>query len=295
MPSQLDWPSQRFKKAAKTYRTDFEKLVNCLLPRESQASQASQCPQHLFLEQNLAESIGQAIRFYLRAFFNPVPWKKTPGTDQVAEQAVRQSRHQSRVSEMLVMKLPEGLAVQDTAIADGAISSVFSTALRVVYLYFGANVFLSDEDVAPHVPTDFCTSEASQRGPGKKRKPMSDEDVNQVVSDIHEAQCFRDAAVACRFLSNLMNFPGVREEIARVCGGWPCVEKHAQKIIGYELTECCPDDAYLVLLSDTTRFFQRIDSYKMVLEPLISPCETRLQEMSVKFKCGTFIIIVFVS
>lgn len=243
-------------------------------------------PQPLFLEKHLADSLGQAIRFYLRAFFNPVPWKK-PTDGKVELLTVKQSKHQSRVSELLTMRLPHGVAVADTAIADGAISSVFSAALRIVYLYFGADIFLSDEYRPPTLPEKFCNNEASQKGPGKKRNPISDEAVEAIVSDIHNAQSFRDAAVACRFLSNLLNFPGVREEIMKVCG-WVCVEKHAKKIKGYGLIGSCPDDAHLVLLSDTKRFFARIDSYKMALEKLIAPCEERLEQMAVKFKCGTF-------
>jgi len=291
MPSQ--WPSQRFKKAAKTYRMDFEKLVASILAANDIAVVQRSPP--LFLEKHLADSLGQAIRFYLRAFFNPVPWKQTPGSD-AEEPAVQQSKHRSRVSKMLVMKLPEGLVVADTAIADGAISSVFSAALRVVYLYFGAEVFVSDEYRAPFIPESFCTSEASLHGPGKKKNPITDEAVEAVVSDIHEAQSFRDAAVACRFLSNLMSFPGVREEIAKVCG-FECVERYAKKIRGYELIESCPDDAHLVLLCDTNRFFERIDSYKAAMEKLIAPCEKRLDEIAAEFKCGTHTcdVIAFMS
>jgi hypothetical protein len=240
--------------------------------------------QPLFLEKRLADSLGQAIRFYLRAFFNPVPWKK-PTDGKVEAPAVQQSKHQSRVSELLIMKLPDGVVVADTAVADGAISSVFSAALRIVYLHFGADVFLSDEYRPPTLPENFCNSEASQKGPGKKRSPMSDEAVDAIVSDIHNTQSFRDAAVACRFLSNLLNFPGVREEIIKVCG-WVCVEKHANRIKGYKLIELCPDDAHLVLLSDTNRFFARIDSYKMAVEKLIAPCEQRLEQLAITFKCG---------
>jgi hypothetical protein len=272
------WNSKRFKKAARTYRLDFEKLLNTIMTDENAPSQP------LFLEKRLADSLGQAIRFYLRAFFNPVPWKK-PTDGKVEAPAVQQSKHQSRVSELLIMKLPDGLVVADTAVADGAISSVFSAALRIVYLHFGADVFLSDDYRPPTLPENFCNSEASQKGPGKKRSPISDEAVDAIVSDIHNAQSFRDAAVACRFLSNLLNFPGVREEIIKVCG-WVCVEKHANRIKGYKLIELCPDDAHLVLLSDTNRFFARIDSYKMAVEKLIAPCEQRLEQLAITFKCG---------
>jgi hypothetical protein len=290
MSSKLQWPSQRFKAAARTYRIDFERLLGSIVPSSNDNKDSIKRSPRLSLERHLAESIGQAIRFYLRAFFNPVPWKKTPGTD-VEGPAVKQTKHQSRVSELLAMKLPEGVAVPDTAIADGAISSVFSLALRVVYLYFGADVFLADEYREPLIPQGFCTSEASQGGPGRKNKPISDEAVRSIVSDIHEAQSFCDAAVAIRFLSNLLNFPGVRQEIAKVCG-WGCVERHANKIRRYELIKSCPDDAHLVLLSDTNRFFARVDTFKMALEHQIAPCQRRLEAMAVKFKCGTFTCVM---
>lgn len=274
------WPSQRFKKASKTYRVDFETLVGIIL-----SGNVARRSSPLNLEQHLAVSLGQAIRFYLRAFFNPVPWKLTPG-NEAKEPLVKQSKLQSRISALLVMKLPEGVAVKDTAIADGEISAVFSMALVVVYSYFGADAFLSNEYQAPCIPDGFCTSDESLRGPVTKKKPMSKEEVEAVVSDIHAATSFRDAALACRFISNLMNFPGVCEEIAKVCG-WVSIERHAKKIRQYELVKWCPEDAHLVLLSDTKRFFERIDCYKAATEKMIAPCETRLEKIAMKFKCGT--------
>lgn len=275
-------------KAAKTYRTDFEKLVNFLVVDPKVSESIPRSP-HLLLERNLAESLGQAIRFYLRAFFNPVPWKQTLGNDVDEPAMQQQSRHRSRVSDLLVMKRPEGAVEMDTAIDDGSISSVLSAALRIVYLYFGADVFLAEKYQAPTVPDSFCASEASHRGPGKKKKPITDEAVRSIVYDIHEAQSFRDAAAACRFISNVMNFPGVHEEIAKVCG-WRCVEGHAKKIRDYCLIDSSPNDAHLTLLCDTERFFERIDSYNKVLGKLIVPCERRLDEMALHFKCGTFML-----
>ena len=260
---------------------DFEKLVTAMT-----SGNAARRLSPLNTEQHLVISLGQAIRFYLRAFFNPVPWKVMPG-NEANEPTVKQSKLQSRISQLLVMKLPEGVVVADTAIADGAISSVFSMALGVVFSYFGADAFLSNDYQAPYIPDGFCTSDASLSGPGTRKTPMTDEDVEAVISDIHAAQSFRDAAFACRFLSDLMNFPGVCEEIAKVCG-WECVERHAKKIHDYQLVEWCPDDAHLVLLSDTKRFFERIDSYTKAMEKLIAPCEKRLEDMAVTFKCGMF-------
>ena len=275
MPSQ--WPSRRFEKAARSYREDFEKIMTAI--EIGPAFRPS-----LFVEKHLADCLGQAIRFYLRILFNPVPWKQIVGKE-VEQLPSTVSVAQSRISQMLMMALPEGVMAADSAVADGAISSVFSMALRVVDSYFGYEALSSKEPCALDVPARFCQSAASQSGPGTRRNPLTAEDVEMIVSDIHAAQGFLDAARACRFLSNLMNFPGVGEEIARV-GGWEMVERHARKILQYDLSKWCPNDSHLVVLGDAQHFFRRVESYKMAMESSIIPCEQSLRAMVERFKCG---------
>jgi hypothetical protein len=276
MPFQ--WPSRRFEKAALSYREDFEKIVTAI--EIGPAFRPS-----LFIEKHLADCLGQAIRFYLRILFNPVRWKQIPGKE-AEELPSTVSKVRSRISQMLMMALPEGVTAADSAVADGAISSVFSMALRVVDSYFGYEALSSKQSCTPNIPVRFCQSAASQRGPGTRRNPLPAEDVEMIMSDIHAAQRFLDAARACRFLSDLMNFPGVREEIARV-GGWEIVERHARMILQYDLSKLCPNDAHLVVLSDAESFFRRVESYKTAMESSIAPCQQSLGDMEKRFKCGT--------
>lgn len=276
MPSQ--WPSRRFEKAARSYREDFE---NLLISIQNESS----IHQSLFVEKHLADFLGQAIRFYLRIIFNPVPWKQIPG--QGAEQLPSKiAKVQSRIRKMLTMELPEGVVASDSAVADGAVSSVFSMALRVVNSYFGYEALSSKVYYTPNIPVGFCESSASQRGPGNRRDHMTADDVATVLSDIQTAQGFLDAFRACRFLCDLIAFPGVREEIARV-GGWEMAESHARKILQYDLVKWCPNDAHLVVLSDADHFFRRVENYKTAMESSIADCEQSLGAMRERFTCGT--------
>jgi hypothetical protein len=264
--------------AARSYREDFE---NLLISIQNEPS----IRRSLFVEKHLADFLGQAIRFYLRIIFNPVPWKQIPG-QKVEQLPSKVSKVQSRISKMLTMELPDGVVAADSAVADGALSSVFSMALRVVNSYFGYEALSSEAYYAPDIPVGFCESAASQRGPGTRRDHMTADDVAAVVSDIHSAQGFLDAFRACRFLSDLIAFPGVREEIARV-GGWEMVESHARKILQYDLVKWCPNDAHLVVLSDADHFFPRLESYKIAMESSIADCEQSLRAMRELFTCGT--------
>ena len=101
-----------------------------------------------------------------------------------------------------------------------------------------------------------------------------------------ESNGFVDAFRACRFLCDLIAFPGIREEIARV-GGWEMAESHARKILQYDLMKWCPNDAHLVVLSDAYHFFRRVENYKTAMESLIANCEQSLGAMRERFTCGT--------
>jgi hypothetical protein len=247
MPSQ--WPSRRFEKAARFYRSDFENLLIAI-------KDESFLRQSLFVEERLADFIGQVIRFYLRIFF--------VATDR------------------------------EDSVSGGGVAPVFSMALLVVNSYCGFEVISSKEYSAPDIPAKFCQSEASQRVHRPRRNGMTadeEADMATVVSDIHAAQSFLDAFHACQYLSDLMIFPGVREEIVRV-GGWEMVERHARMemveghartVLQRDLPRWCPNDAHLMLLSDAEHFFQRVKSYKTAAEKSVVNCEQSLEVMRKRF------------
>ena len=272
------WPSDRFKKAAHVYREDFETLLITI-----NDDTAERTP--LFVEKHLGVLLGQAIRFHLRTFFNPVPFKvMTPSGVDEDELTSKHSRRQSRITEIVKMTLPDGVVAADSAVADGSISSVVSMALQVIYAYFGADAFLSQEYHALDIPGGFCNGEASQRGICNRNAPLTQDDVAAIVSDVEQAQRFLDAARACQFLSDLMDSAGVREEIAQV-GGWERIESHANKILSYGLSKWCPDDAHLVVLGNAEQFLQRVGRYKMEMQKLVASCEQSLAEMGKRFNC----------
>jgi hypothetical protein len=66
MPFQ--WVPRRFQKAARLYRLDIEKLCQCL----QNSTTLKEADVQLNLEKKLAESLGRAIRYHLRRFFNSI-------------------------------------------------------------------------------------------------------------------------------------------------------------------------------------------------------------------------------
>lgn len=274
------WPSNRFKKASELYRGEFQRIltsINLGFPSGSR-----NCD--LDLEKRMADCLGRSIRFYLRKFFNPIPLALT--SDRSGDASVR-----SHIHEILEMTM-EGEAGRDTAAADGSISSVFSVALRHVFEYFGAGPFLSD-NMLQVSNSAFLTSTASQRGVGTKRATIviSDTDVEEVLSDIHEVHRFVATARACRFLSELMNWPGVREEIEKV-GGWTTVETFAKMIADFDLEQAFPDDAYFVLLRDVDTLVRKVENFWQVAEPTLVLCEKELGLLWKRFRCGMYLPMI---
>lgn len=290
------WPPERIKKPAEMYRQDFENVMRLLRSGLETPPHGSRSTSIVIsVEKQLSEFLGQAIRFYLRQFFNPAPLKvSTPPTLTVQEKKSvpmsYSSKKRSRISELVSMTLPEGVAVDmDSAIADGSISSIVSAALQCIHSYFGMEGLLSsdEKDVVVSVPEGFCTSEASQRCLPTRRsqEPITDEELQAIVDDVCKAQSFQNAAHACRFLRDLMKCPGVQEEIKKV-GGWTLVEEYAKKLCQYDLLRCCSDDVHFSLLCNVELLLQRIDRCYSAMEPSILRCQQSLAELSIRFKCG---------
>lgn len=271
------WPPNRFKKASELYRGEFQRILTSV---DHNHHPSSVYHNNLDVEKCLADFVGRAIRFYLRKFFNSVPLSLTQ--QQTGDASVR-----SRIHEMLEMTIDDGCG-HSTAVADGSISPFVSVALRQIYDYFGMQQFLS-RDPLPVSNEAFLTSAAAQRGVGNKRATVviSDEDLEEVLSDIHEAHRFVATARACKFLIDLMSWPGVREEIENV-GGWVTVETHAKMIADFDLEQASPDDAYFVLLSNVNMLVHKVGQFWAAMEPTVASCEQGLGMLWKRFRCGRF-------
>jgi hypothetical protein len=285
------FPPDRFITAAAMYREDFANVTAHLTAAgPDDARQLHRAPL-MHIEKQLADKTGQAIRFYLRLFFNPEPLRVTSTPpEELPGATANLTKRRSKVSEILTMTPPEGVATNpNSAVADGSISSVVSKALQCLYVRIGPDALLSPSfDASLLVPRQgFCTSAASQRGlPTKKcPEPITEEDIHTMIAEIHDAFTFLEVANACRFLSELVNWPGVTDEIAKV-GGWSLVERYAKKIQQHGLLHCSSADAHFAPLSNVGQLFARMEQCRQVMQGPMKECELSLRSFSARFKCG---------
>jgi hypothetical protein len=275
MPFQ--WVPQRFQKAARLYRLDVEKLCQCLQNHNT----LKEADVQLNLEKKLAESLGRAIRYHLRRFFNSIYGKVTEDPE-LAEPAFKR---QSKIHEILRMTLPAWYYVaSDSAVADGSVSSIFSLAVETIDREFGADIFLANDFHMPIIPKSFCSSDASQRGIERTCTVVSEDDVETVLSDVIAAQAFLTGAKACCFLTELLNWPGVDAEIARL-GGWSIIEEFARQFHAFDLKRLSPHEGHFVLLSDMKMLQDRVKQCWAAMEHASKDCTAELNQQWVRFDC----------
>jgi hypothetical protein len=271
------WVQLRFRKAALMYRQDINKLWQCL----QHGTTLIASNQQLNLEKKLAESLGRAIRYHLRRYFNPI--YGTVIEDPSMEEAA--FKRQSKIYEILQMKLPEWYNVgSDSAVVDGSVSSVLGLAVETIIEYFGTEPFLEKDFQVPPIPDEFCCEPPSRRGIKSKR--MSKEDVDVLLEDTSKAQGFLAASKACRFLAELKNWPGVKEEIARL-GGWSIVEKSAKQFDSFRLDRLSPNDAHFVVLQNMDLALERFEQCWIAWEQAANTCTEALDGLWARFDCST--------
>jgi hypothetical protein len=279
------WHAERFEKAASSYHDDLTKILTCF----EKNAKLAEIEGSLQLEEQLVLALGQGIRFHLRRFFNPMYFKVTVSPDLDDLLLDKCNTRLSRVSEMLEMRLPEGYnAGDDSAVRDGSISSVFSLALQAIAQYFGDDFFLEESFTIPDLPNAFCTSPASQRGLGGRKKPVEvvESDTECVLNDIFEARQFLATAKACRFMFELLSWPGVQAEIGKL-GGWDIVEHYAVLIRANNLSRLAPDDTHFVVLARMDRFLPRVEKCWEAMKPAAETAKEALDGVWDVFECGS--------
>ena len=184
------------------------------------------------------------------------------------------------------------------AAADGSISSVLNSAL--CHIYDGklcqdrieeSRRESSRKGASPMAklqPVDanasFSVSTASRKGT-ETDGPLSDADLEVVLQDIELAQVVPTSARASAFISDLINFPGVRQAIAD-CGGWSCIEQSARLISEIDLESVVVDEAHFVLLQDVEKLLAEIEASQPESEMASKAAQRCLNEIWRKFKCG---------
>lgn len=281
-----DFPTKRVSSLARVQLRDFQILQMRLskLPSDTflsplqcslQSMMFSTDYEPMSVEQNLAALLGQAIRFQLRKLLNAKPVRLTKVNedyDQMAETCY------SKVN--CLVKLTNDAGV-NAPVDEGFLSAPFSVALQRLYEYFDLPKLLDSSNAPMQLPTAFCASEQSQRELAtrpRNAEPWSQKDVEMVLDDIDTATSFLAAARAARFLLDLLEAPGVQDEITRM-GGWGEIETYASCIWKNDFWQLCEADAHLVSLCNVSALHRRLQVYCTAMEALTDACEEGLMQL----------------
>lgn len=283
------------------YKRDFETILNRLetkakipIDRLKKGSEVT------FVEKRLAEFVGQSIRFHLRKLFNPpvLPYTRADSSGENTSTMPKPSSledpsmRQSRLHELVKLEVPQ--CARDSAVADGSISSIISTALSNIYNFFGLDGFLSaiTTDDPIRVPDNFCTSPASQKGLGTSKKPtapMTKDELSEITKEINQVYDFFAAYNACKFLVHLMKIPGVKEEISAM-GGWSTVEQYSRVLRRFGLGTIFLEDAHLAVLGHAGSmqcFFAKIEDWLSYMEPKVPLAEIGINQLAKRYRTRT--------
>jgi hypothetical protein len=271
----FSWVPLRFQKAASLYRLDVDRICECIEGKSS----LRDADVYLTLEKKLAESLGRAISYHLRRFFNLICGNVSefPGLEEPV------FKRQSKIHTLLQMNLPDWYAVpKDSAVMDGSISTVFSLAAETIARQFGVDAFEAQNFNIPLIPKQFCQHEACLRGLGKAG--LSEEDIEVITSEVLSAQGFLAGAKACKFISELLNWPGVDDEIRRL-GGWSLIEDYAKTLRAYNLYRLSPYESHFILLSDVKEFTSRVSRCWGEMQTAAENCTSSLNALWVRLEC----------
>jgi len=295
------YPTRRIQKAVTVYLTELEIVLARLQQQQGGGgtptsaivtTETTPLPVAvLFVEQRLAEFVGQAVRYNLRRFFNKAPPRLSPADTKYDLRC----NGYSQVYALCEMTMSDQ-AYENAAVDDECISALFSTALCRLFEFFGLEALLDANSTTMQqqqqidlIPAFFCQAPASNRSlsiRGGGDALLTDQDVHDILDDIDEATGFLAACKACRFLLDLLAVPGVQAEIERQ-GGWWEVETHASISWKYELWKLCPADAHLVVLCNYTAFIAKMESLLPAMEHAQPNCHAVLACVAKRFHVTT--------
>ena len=248
------FPSSRFLKAIKHYSNEL-KDIKCYL-----TGQESSTIEHVGVRFRLGDFIGRSIRFHLRKMLNSLP-------------------------ESIVDFFVEGCEERwGRAVDDRSISSILNFSLEKVSQFMAASPNMFDDDET--IPF-FFTKDASEAAMsvGKMQdvrvraslKNASNDALKDIAADMEEARRFLLGARACKFVWELLCWPGVKQHI-RAQGGWDSIESIA--IVFYDLQlDKNSDHQHFTLLRDVDQLTQMLSKAVERFEESINECEAAIRKL----------------
>lgn len=240
------------------------------------------------IRKQFVEQVGAAIRFHLRRLLNPVPVTATNTESTKFPQTMADySNCRSRVHRLVQMVA--NCNKLDSAAADGSISSVFNLAVQYIYSYFDfrSNTILSSET---------ANTQSSSIDAIKTCKPditktsslfvfPAQFDPSPIVHSVMTLQNVLATGKACKFIVDLLNWPGVLDAIHDV-GGWGPVETLSALLSKHHLDRICPEYAHFRILDNMNLFLETLNVSMSYIEETIDAAEKTLRTIWDHFKCG---------
>jgi len=273
------WPLPRFKKGSNYYRNEFETILHC-----TASSSVTTIKKSTPIRHRLGDFIGRVIRYYLRRFFNPIPFPSVQLSQ--SDDAHIYYKCRSRVHEIVAMQAPSDGSM-DTAAADGSISCVFGIALLRIYQFWDLNDHVMKDKDTKYI-YEYCNSEISQRGlsqNGEKIR-LTQQDLDEIIRDISDCHSVLTGVRACAFVQKLLTNPDVAEAIKDM-GGWDKVEQYAKIYMECGLHHDCPEEIHFTMLHNVSSLIERITRDQSEFESIEKKCEECLRKMWKRFRCGT--------
>lgn len=248
------FPSSRFRKAIKHYKNELMDL-RCFLTKET----PNQHESHVGVRFRLRDFIGRSIRFHLRAIMNSLPESIDFLLDGCEERWGR-------------------------AVDDRSVSSILNFSLEKVNQFMVEKPKLFDDHEA--LPS-FFTTEASQvilscgkmEGVRSKAtlKSIAQDALGDIIADVKEARTFLLGARACKFVWELLSWPGVKRHILDV-GGWEQIQCISQVFFDLKLYENSLHQ-HFILLRDVDILIEMLRINVERFEYAIDECETAIRKL----------------
>jgi hypothetical protein len=245
------FPSSRFRKAIKHYSNELKDIRSYLTGQEDAAIE------HIGVRFRLGDFIGRSVRFHLRKLLNSIP-------------------------ESIVDFFVEGCEDRwGRAVDDRSISSILNFSLDKVGQFLDASPQLfNDHELLP----TFFSKEASlsvlscgNKRPHKTLKQMEENELGEIVEDMEDARSFLLGARACKFVWELLRWPGVHEYIESQ-GGWGPVESIAKVFYDLKLYENS-DNRHFILLRNVEDLVQMLEKAVEHFEDSIDACQTAIRKL----------------
>lgn len=246
------FPSSRFRKAIEHYKKELMD-IRCFLTEE----QTNQ--HHVGVRFRLGDFIGRSIRFHLRAILNSLP-------------------------ESTIDFFVDGCEERwGRAVDDRSISSILNFSLEKVNQFMIEKPKLFDNEALP----SFFTSEASEvilscgitEGVRTKAnlKSIAQDALGDITADLKEARTFLLGARACKFVWELLSWPGVKRHIMDL-GGWGQIQSISQVFFALKLYENSLHQ-HFILLRDVDVLVEMLRKNAERFEHAIEMCESAIRKL----------------